>query len=132
VQRLGGQRQRASRLGTRTRGEEGRITTNQGFQHLTDRLVDLTEQMRSEQGLLARLAENQTELRPVLQRLAELPSRGGVGLDDATRGYIRNLDAHVLRIGEELTQGREATVHEIRSEIRLLARTIAALAESER
>ena len=98
---------------------------------LTDRMTTLTEQMRTEQELMVRLAENQSELRPVLQRLAEGASNGGDGMDEATRGHIRNLDNHMARMREEAAHGRTEVVQELRAEIRLLARTIAALAEEE-
>ncbi|CAN0587897.1 unnamed protein product [Laminaria digitata] len=85
--------------------------------------------MRTEQELMIRLAENQSELRPVLQRLAENTNSGG--MDEATRGHIRNLDTHMARMLEEAALGRTEIVQELRAEIRLLARTIAALAEED-
>lgn len=110
------------------RGEEGRVQANQSYLQLTERIALLTDQMRTEQGVLAKVAELQQELKPVLTRLADL-GRGGLGVDEATRGYLRSIDQQVARMAEAVTAGREHTVQEIRSEIRLLARTIAALAE---
>jgi hypothetical protein len=116
------------------RGEESRVSTDLGLQALGDRLSLMTEQMRTEQGVLLRFAETQSDMKPILAKLAEGPRGGsGGGLDDVTRGYLRSLDQHVTKLATELTVGRESTVSEIRTEIRLLARTIAALAEdSER
>ena len=51
------------------------------------------------------------------------------GMDEATRTHIRNLDVYMQRLLEEVGQGRQQSTQEIRSEIKLLARTIAALAE---
>jgi len=65
----------------------------------------------------------------VLARLADAQAHGA--LDDATRGHIRNLELYLARILEELMQGRTQTTSEIRSEIKLLARTIAAIAEDQ-
>jgi hypothetical protein len=111
------------------RGEESRIAANTNLLSLTDRLSTLTDQMRTEQTLLLRLAEQQVELKPVLARLAEVASGGGgLGHDDA-RGHLRNIETYLARINEDVSQGRGEAVQEIRSEIRLLARTIAALAE---
>ena len=85
--------------------------------------------MRTEQTLLLRLAEQQVELKPVLARLAEAATGGGgLGHDDA-RGHLRNIETYLARLNEDVSQGRGEAVQEIRSEIRLLARTIAALAE---
>ncbi len=97
---------------------------------LTERLSTMTDQMRTEQELMVRLAENQAELRPVLQRLAE--PRQADGFDDATRNHIRNIDSYMARLLDDQVNGRNQMVQELRSEIRLLARTIAAaLAEGE-
>ena len=108
------------------RAETARSQSDQGLNTLTDRMTTLTDQMRTEQELMIRLAENQSELRPVLQRLADNQSGG---MDEATRGHIRNLDNHMARMIEEAANGRTEIVQELRAEIRLLARTIAALAE---
>ena len=85
--------------------------------------------MRAEQGLLARLAESQLELKPILAKLAEGPARAGDGLDDATRGHIRNIEIYLARLLEEVASGRAQAIEEIRSEIKILARTVAAAAE---
>ncbi len=111
------------------RGEEGRIAANQAVIGLTERLGQLTDQMRANQQLLLRVAEGQSELRPVLSRLADVQANGAI--DDATRGHIRNLELYMARMLEEMMQGRTQTTNEIRSEIKLLARTIAAIAEDQ-
>jgi len=109
--------------------EEGRRASNANVMALTERLSVLTDHMRAEQSLMVKLAENQLEMRPVMQRLAEATVQGGFGIDDATRQHIRNLDVYLARLLEDVAQGRNQITQEIRSEIKLLARTIAALAE---
>jgi hypothetical protein len=95
---------------TMARGEESRIAANNNLLALTDRLSAFTQQMESQQRVLNRLAD---------------PARG----EDATRSHLRNIELYLGRIAEDLSQGRAETIQEMRSEIRLLARTIAALAE---
>ena len=109
------------------RGEESRIAANSNLLALTDRLGTLTDQMRTEQTLLLRLAEQHVELKPVLARLAD--ATGGSGLGHDAQVHLRNIETYLARINEDMSQGRGEAVQEIRSEIRLLARTIAALAE---
>ena len=109
------------------RGEESRITANNNIITLTERLAFLSDQIRAEQGLLVKFGEQQGELRPVLQRLAD--SSAGTAFDEEARGHLRNIEVHLVRLTEELAQGRGDAVQEIRSEIRLLARTMAALAK---
>jgi recombinational DNA repair ATPase RecF len=47
-------------------------------------------------------------------------------MDEQTRTHIRNLDNHLSRLVEELSSGREDMIQQLRNEIKLLARTIAA------
>ena len=115
------------------RGEENRIAANSGTMQLNEKLSTLTDQMRTEQTLMVRLAENQMELKPVLLRMAEgADKRGGEGMDEQTRGHIRNIEVHLARLIDELSRGRRETVDEVRSEIKILARTIAALPRESR
>jgi septal ring factor EnvC (AmiA/AmiB activator) len=116
---------------TLTRGEDNRASSSANILALTDRLATLTDQMRAEQDLMVKLVENQMEMRPVLERLAET-GRQPIALDDASRAHLRNLDVYVGRLLEEMVSGREQSVNELRSEFKLLARTIAAVAENER
>ena len=80
---------------------------------------------------MVKLVENQLEIRPVLERLAERADQPTV-LDEASRSHLRNLDVYLGRLLEEMVAGREQSVNEIRTEFKLLARTIAAVAEHER
>ncbi|MDO9503099.1 flagellar motor protein MotA [Falsiroseomonas sp.] len=109
------------------RGEDGRAQSNQALMTLTERLSILADQMRASQVLMTRMAESQAQLAPTLQRMADANAQGA--LDDASRGHIRNQELYLARILEEMTQGRMQATTEIRNEIKILARTIAALAE---
>lgn len=118
---------------TLQRGEEGRIAAGAHLFALAEKMGQLTDQMRAEQSLMLRLADGQNELRPILTKLGDGIAGMSVGIDDATRAHIRNLDVYVARLIEELIAGREESVRQIRSDIKLLARTIAAVAdEAER
>lgn len=111
------------------RGEEGRIAANSHLLTLSEKIGQLTDQMRAEQSLMQRLAESQNELRPILAKLSDGIGGMSFGIDDATRAHIRNLDVYVARLIEEMIAGREESVRQIRSDIKLLARTIAAVAD---
>ena len=113
------------------RGEESRIGANATLASLTDRLGVLGEQMRAGQILMVRLAENQLELKPSLARLAEAVENS-LGHDDVLRNHLRNIEAYVARLSEDVVQGREQSVQDLRNDIRIVARTIAALAEEAR
>ncbi|MEE8247357.1 MAG: flagellar motor protein MotA [Alphaproteobacteria bacterium] len=117
---------------TMARGEDSRASANATLLALAEKLAMLTDQMRTEQNLLAKLAEGQIEMKPVLQRLAVAAESDRGGLDEASRNHLRNLDVYVLRLLEETSEGRNQVVHELRSEIKLLARTIAAVGGDQR
>jgi len=119
---------------TLERGEDRRISADSGVVALTEKLSTLTDQMRMEQSLMVKLAESQLEIKPLIARLAEgaMPKpQIGIG-DDAMRTGIRNIDLHLARMLEELSTGRTEMVSEIRNEIRVLSRTLAAIAERNR
>jgi hypothetical protein len=110
---------------TLARGEESRMMVDGHLINVGDKLEVLTDHMRTQQSIMRTLAENQVELKPILAQLAN-GSGNASGLDDASRMHLRNLDVYVTRLVEELKTGREDTTQQIRSEIKLLARLIAA------
>lgn len=117
---------------TMARSEEGRSSSQATIMTLAERLAEVSDQMQSEQKLMIKLMEQQTDLKPILQRIAAAQEGQTGGLDEASRNHLRNVDVYVKQVLEELTEGRNQTISEIRSEIKLLARTIAALADDSR
>ena len=109
---------------TITRGEENRISVNSNIIALSNKLETLTDHMRTEQTLMKSLTETQMEMKPILAKIAE--GSTAAGMDELTRSHIRNLDVYLTRLTEELSSGRKELVQQLRSEIKLLARTIAA------
>jgi hypothetical protein len=109
------------------RGEDNRGGINTAINLLSDKLSTLTDHMRAEQSLLIKLGEGQIETRSILARLAE--SQSGGGIDDPTRTHIRAIDGSLKRLVDETITSRHDLMAEFRSEIRLLARTIAAIAD---
>lgn len=109
---------------TITRGEENRISVNSNIIALGNKLETLTDHMRTEQTLMKSLTETQMEMKPILAKIAE--GSTAAGMDESTRSHIRNLDVYLTRLTEELSSGRKELVQQLRSEIKLLARTIAA------
>jgi hypothetical protein len=114
---------------TLVRGEENRATSHATMVSLAEHVQTLVAQMRTEQTLMVKIAEAQLEMRPILARLADQTAKGGLGQSDAAVEEIRNLDRHVVRLIEELGAGRTDLIAELRSEIRVLSRTMAAIAE---
>ena len=105
------------------RGEDDRARSSQALQTLTERLTTLSDTMRASQQLMLRIAETQAQLGPALARLAERNT------DDASRNHLRNIELNLQHLITTSEQGRSQSTTELRNDIRLLTRTIAALAE---
>lgn len=113
---------------TMARGEDNRSNASTALLQLNEKLSLLTEQMRAEQGLLLKLTEHQIEMRPIMAKLAQNTESGG--FDAASRGHLRNMDILLTRLLDDAAQGRAKLVDDMRAEIKLLSRTIAAAADS--
>lgn len=106
---------------------ENRSQANQAVNTLNERLGALADTMRANQHLMLRIAETQTVLGPALQRLGDL--QGG---DEVSRGHLRNIEMALQRLLAESEQGRSRATTDLRNDLRLLTRTVAALAEPPR
>jgi methyl-accepting chemotaxis protein len=112
------------------RGEDGRAQANQAVMALTEHIATLSDTMRTSQQLMLRIAESQASIGPALQRLGE--PRRDQGFEDAARGHLRNIELYLQRLLADAEQGRAQSTAELRNDLRILTRTVAALAEDQR
>ena len=110
------------------KAEESRAASHTNIEELSGNLSALTETMRTEHELMLKLAEGQQRLQSVMEKMAAATADGG---DKASIRHLHNIETQLTRMADQASAGRTETVQEIRSEIRLLARTIAAIAEGE-
>jgi len=110
---------------TLSRGEDDRREGTQAILGLTERLGALSDTMRANQQLMLRIAESQQALGPALARLADSRDNGA---EEASRAHLRNIELYLQRLLAENEQGRQQSTSELRNEIKILTRTIAALA----
>ncbi len=96
---------------------EAQQISNHAVATLSNQLSTLIDQMRVEQDVLKILAENQAS--------------ANNGIDEVTRGHIRNTDTHLARLVDDIAAARGQFIAELRQEIRLVSRTIAVAAEGE-
>jgi len=112
------------------RSEESRIAANQHFGMMNEKLSLLTEQMRTEQQVLLKVADSQKDLAPLLEKIGKfgdvLSQPVTSDIDNEINAHLRSIDQTASRLVAELTAGRELIVKDIRSEIKLLAKTVAA------
>jgi len=110
-----------------TRGEEARIQASQAIIALNERISALTDTMRTNQQVMLRIAETHASLAPALQRMTDL--QGG---DEIVHAHLRNIELALQRLLAESEQGRAQVASDLRNDLRLLTRTVAALAEEPR
>jgi len=96
------------------RGEEGRTQAQQAMIALNGQIGALTDAVRTSQQLMQRMAEMQA------------------GGDDVAQIHLRNIDLCLQRMAAEAEQGRAETTSDLRNDLRLLTRTVAALSEDKR
>jgi hypothetical protein len=89
----------------------------------------LSDTLRANQQLMAKVAEAQIAIGPVLNRLANGRDEG---YDEIARAHLRNIELLLNRMINEAEQGRVQTTAELRSDLKILTRTIAAVNEDRR
>jgi len=99
-----------------SRGEEGRVRQLQSLDGLQQRLGTMTELLQANREAMVRNAEMQGELTAYLRRSGE----------GETRDHLRSIETLLGRLLTELHESRAQATGEIRNDLRLLARTIAA------
>jgi molybdenum-dependent DNA-binding transcriptional regulator ModE len=110
-----------------SRGEDSRAQGNNVLNLLNERMGVLTDTLRANQQLMVKLAEAQLALGPALQRLGGRDDQ----VDDISRAHLRNIELVLNRLLTETEQGRAQSTAELRSDLKVLTRTIAAIAADE-
>lgn len=115
---------------TLSRGEESRIAANNNIIIMNEKLALLTEQMKTEQQVILKVATNQRDISSFLEKIsalsAELVNAKMETVDDVTKHHISSIDATLNRLSGELNTGREQIVKDMRAEIKLVAKMILA------
>jgi hypothetical protein len=107
------------------RAEDGRSAGNAALSALNERMATLADTLKANQMLMVKLAEGQIALAPVLHRLGDANGAG----DDVGRAHLRNIELLLNRLLSESEAGRTQSTAELRSDIKVLTRTIAAIAD---
>lgn len=115
---------------TMEQAEDKRAQGNEALLGLSEKLAALTDHVRADQaaGRDRLRAEEQTH--KLLERIAAGLESAEGGLDEASRGHLRNLDLYMKRLLDDQAKATGAATEALRSEIKLLARTLAGALES--
>ncbi|NVN42093.1 flagellar motor protein MotA, partial [Ameyamaea chiangmaiensis] len=113
-----------------TRGEDGRVRQQAVLASLDERLGAMNEMLRANQQLMLRLAEGQAALLPFLKQVGDAGTPGSATFEDnrAMRDHLRGIETLLGRLLNDGTQARAQATADIRNDLRVLARTIAASA----
>ena len=109
------------------RGEDERKHLADNFANLAEKMSAVADQIQSNQKAIAKGNEKSIDITPLVEYMRDNPN----GLDDATKEHIRNMDISIRRLVEENNQGNRQLITELRSEIKLLAKTISAAVEKK-
>ncbi|MEC8083406.1 MAG: flagellar motor protein MotA [Pseudomonadota bacterium] len=112
-----------------SRNEDERRQSASNMVQLSERIARVADLLEVQNTSLADIATSQSEVARTVARLGDMPSQTR---DEVSRTHLRNIEALLSRQVDDSGEARVQAVEEIRQEIRLLARTIAALAEGER
>ncbi|HTJ90497.1 MAG TPA: flagellar motor protein MotA [Acidocella sp.] len=110
-----------------TRGEEGRAQGNAALVALNERMSTLADTLRTNHQLMVKLAEAHVALGPALSRLGRVSHSE----DDVARAHLRNIELLLTRLLTETEQGRTQGLTELRSDLKILTRTVAAVIRDE-
>lgn len=106
------------------RDDDQRSRMARSFEQIGAVLGELSERIGRQQDALGELARAQTAIAEELLRRADQP----LMLDETTRAHVRNIERELVQLAEGIERGRIEQVRELRGEIRLVSRTIAAAA----
>ena len=109
------------------RGEDERKHLADNFANLAEKMSAVADQIQNNQKAFAKGNDKSIDITPLVEYMKENPS----GIDDPTKEHIRNMDISIKRLVEESNQGNKQLMTALRSEIKLLAKTISAAAEKK-
>jgi hypothetical protein len=113
---------------TLKQSEESRSQGQATMISIAETLATLSDRMEGQAKSAAQSEETAQSLLAAIDKLADSskPQETAPAIDDATKQHIRNLDVGIKHLIEGQSRSAEQMVDELRSELKLLSRTIAA------
>lgn len=116
---------------TMKQSEDSRHQAQITMTAIAETLASLSDRMAAQGAQAEKGEEMGRSLAEAISQLTDAtksaePTAAAPAMDDATKGHIRNLDLGIKRLIEEQSRGSETMVDELKSEIKLLSRTLAA------
>ncbi len=111
------------------RTEDNRVSVVKALQTVGEKLSMMADQMSAHQNVIKKIAQNQIDLQESLIQSTRNPSQ--MALNEIISQHLRSLDATSTKLLEEMVTGRTSSTQELRSEIRVIARTLSAIANGQ-
>ncbi|CAG4905242.1 unnamed protein product [Acidocella sp. C78] len=102
------------------RSEEGRGETAQTIQVLSERMTVLAESIQASQRVMLRVGEGVAALSRIVERGEERKD------NEVARAHLRNIELLMARLIAEAEQGRVQGLADLRHDLKILTRTVAA------
>jgi hypothetical protein len=111
------------------KAEAGRLAADSKMSTLSEAVTTMAHRLEGAGGsteVLARLAEGQDRLAAALRESARGQSNaiGGEAMDAESRARLRSIDVQLLKVFEEMQQGRQAATDDLRGDLGALTRAI--------
>ena len=106
------------------RGEDERKHLADNLANLAEKMSAVADQIKTNQKNIG----NSIDIKPIVDLLKDNLN----GFDEPTKEHIRSMDISIKRLVEENNQANKQLVSELRSEIKLLAKTISAAVEKNK
>ena len=109
------------------RSEDNRLGVVKAVQSLTEKLTQMAEQMVAHQAIIKTITHNQLDLQEGFKHWLQQHQLASQG----EAAHLRSLDATMSKLLEETIEGRNRLTQELRQEIRVIARTLSAIANGQ-
>ncbi len=117
---------------TLQRSEDDRQALSDTMTTMAQSLAALTDRLAVDDAEQARGVEANRMLAQALEKLATRDGPQDTGLDPQTREHIRNMDVGLKRLADVQAKANDRLVDDLRTELKLLSRTIAATLDGSR
>jgi len=110
------------------RGEDERKHLADNFANLAEKMSAVADQIKTNQKNIEKNNGNSVDIKPIVDLMKDNLN----SFDEPTKEHIRSMDISIKRLVEENNQANKQLVSELRSEIKLLAKTISAAVEKNK
>ncbi len=109
------------------KAEEGRLSADSKMAALADAVAVMADRLdggATMTSALDRVADGQDQIVEVMRGLMDGGGGGSDGFDAESRMRIRSIDVQLLKVFEEMQQGRQAAMDDLRGDLGSLTRTL--------